>query len=235
MTNGFFLVDKPSGMTSHDVVARIRRLLNTHDSQRNTRVGHAGTLDPFATGLLIVGVGLGTKALARVTKFPKTYNADVTFGATSSTDDREGTLSPQPVLHPPSTADLTNTLQTLTGPLQQTPPVYSAIKIRGVPAYRRVRRGEFVTLAPREITVFAAELLGYAYPTAQIRWVVSSGTYIRSLARDLGETLGTGAYLSALRRTTTGPFRIEEATTLDTLAMEHLRPLEGLDRTDKPR
>lgn len=232
MPDGFFLVDKPSGMTSHDVVAAVRRLLKTRDSKIITRVGHAGTLDPLATGLLIVGVGAGTKALTRVLKLPKTYEADVTLGATSSTDDREGTLSPQVVLRPPSTTDLTNAVQKLTGPLQQTPPAYSAIKIRGVPAYRRVRRGESVTLAPREITVSAAELLAYTYPTAQIRWAVSSGTYIRSLARDLGEALGTGAYLSTLRRTTIGPFRVDEATVLSALSPSDLRPLSDLDRIE---
>ncbi|TSC64403.1 MAG: tRNA pseudouridine55 synthase [Parcubacteria group bacterium Gr01-1014_106] len=231
--DGFFLVDKPEGMTSHDVVARIRRLLKT-------RVGHAGTLDPMATGLLLIGVGNGTKALGTLTKLPKTYEAEVTLGATSDTDDREGRIQAtenrnQRTGEQPTRGSVESALQRMTGTVQQTPPTYSAIKIRGVPAYRRMRRGESVTLSPREITVYTAELLSYAYPVARMRWVVSSGTYVRSLARDLGEKLGTGAYLSALRRTTIGSFRVEEATPLSILAVKDLHPLETLDKIHDSR
>lgn len=257
--DGFFLIDKPAGITSHDVVASVRSRLqetwNNEQRTRNTResgvpssgfrvprVGHAGTLDPLATGLLIVGVGRATKKLRNLLTLPKTYEAELTLGATSTTDDGEGRLSAVGNGHPPTRdgapsgnqgqmaigamtptrTNLQRALQHFTGIIEQLPPRYSAVKVQGVPAYRRVRRGETVTLRPRLVTIHNTELLSYTYPILHIRWVVSSGTYIRSLARDLGARLGTGAYLSALRRSSIGPFSVSDADTLDTLTTQKL-------------
>ncbi len=222
LVDGFLLIDKPAGVTSHDVVATIRRRLQTRDSRPKTRVGHAGTLDPMATGLLIVGVGPATKRLGDFLKLSKTYEAEITLGATSDTDDAEGVIrempnSPCPM---PKRDTVTHVLHALTGTLEQVPPAYSAVKIRGIAAYRRARRGEPVTLKPRRVTVSRMELLAYRFPTLRVRWTVSAGTYIRSLARDLGQALGTGAYLSALRRTAIGPHRVADALPLATLSRE---------------
>ena len=235
--DGFFLIDKPAGMTSHDVVASVRRLLQQSappppERRARLRVGHAGTLDPFATGLLIIGVGNTTKVLAGVAKLPKTYEAELTLGATSTTDDREGEIRPSSVTRVPSTADVRRALETLTGTLLQVPPAYSAVKIRGVPAYRRARRGESVALPARPVTVFEAHLLLFAYPHVRIRWAVSSGTYARALTRDLGERLGVGAYLKRLRRTAIGPWLVGHAVRLDQLSVGALRPSAALDRAD---
>ncbi len=213
--DGFLLIDKPAGLTSHDVVAAIRRQLATLPSHLSTRVGHAGTLDPMATGLLIVGIGTATKRLGTLTKLPKTYEAEITLGATSSTDDAEGTLHEWRKEHGewriPTHARVRSVLASLTDTLEQVPPAYSAVKVRGVPAYRRARRGERVVLPPRRVTIHAARLRSYRYPRLRVRWTVSSGTYIRALARDLGVALRTGAYLSALRRTTIGAFHVRDA------------------------
>ncbi|MDP3685373.1 MAG: tRNA pseudouridine(55) synthase TruB [bacterium] len=234
--DGFFLIDKPPGITSHDVVAAVRHRLESQVSKLKTRVGHAGTLDPLATGLLIVGVGTATKKLGTLLKLPKTYEAGLIFGATSTTDDAEGKIQATGsreqrtgTMHP-TRQDIERALQQLTGEIEQVPPAYSAVKVRGVPAYRRARRGECVALPARPVTVFEAQLLSFSYPHARIRWTVSSGTYIRSLARDLGEILGTGAYLSALRRTAIGPLAVSAARALDTVTLENLQPLDNLLR-----
>lgn len=222
--DGFLFLDKPAGVTSHDVVDTIRRRLGAR------RVGHAGTLDPAATGLLILGVGRATRELRRLLALPKTYEAEVTLGATSSTDDREGTIVRAPPSAPrvPTKNTVERALQHLTGGLEQTPPLYSAVKIRGVPAHRRARRGERIELRPRHVTVYSAELLDYHYPILRVRWKVSSGTYIRALARDLGTVLGAGAYLSALQRTAVGPFHITEALPLSETDPAALRLPENI-------
>lgn len=233
--DGFFLVDKPPGMTSHDVVVKVRKLLASSSQRPAPKVGHAGTLDPLATGLLIVGVGTATKKLGTLLKLPKTYEAELTLGATSTTDDAEGSISKDNRRQAAGNRGLTwrdveRALRQLTGEIEQVPPVYSAVKIRGVPAYRRARRGETVSLPPRRVTVHAAELLSFAYPHASVRWTVSSGTYIRSLARDLGKALGTGGHLSALRRTAIGPLTVSAACALDMVTPKNLQPLDNLLR-----
>ena len=230
---GFLFVDKPAGITSHDVVDQVRRLLRTYVRTRSIpKVGHAGTLDPLATGLLIIGVGGATKMLQRLLKLPKTYEAEVTLGATSTTDDAEGPLTETPAFkfQRPKHGELERVLRRLTGEIEQVPPAYSAVKLHGVRAHRRARRGERVSLTPRRVTIKEAVLLSYEFPRTSVRWTVSSGTYIRALARDLGVQLGTGAYLSALRRTSIGPFRLSDAVPLAQLTAKKLP--DALHRTE---
>jgi tRNA pseudouridine55 synthase len=185
---GLLVVDKQPGMTSHDVVARARRALSVR------KVGHAGTLDPMATGVLVLGVGAATRLLGHLAGHDKSYAATVRFGQTTVTDDREGD-----VLTTTSAADVTDdalraALAAQTGPLQQVPSSVSAVKVGGVRSYDRVRAGEEVVLAPRSVTVHALDV------------TCSTGTYIRAIARDAGATLGVGGHLTALRRTRSGPF-----------------------------
>lgn len=221
--DGFLLIDKPPGMTSHDVVATVRR------RWRVRKAGHAGTLDPLATGLLIVGVGSSTRSLRMLARLPKTYEAEITLGATSETDDAEGTIrtpDDRQQTAEPTVSDVERALKEFVGTMEQVPPAYSAVKVRGVPAYRRARRGERVTLQPRQVTVYEADVLAYRYPLLHVCWTVSAGTYVRALARDLGQALGTGAYLSALRRTAIGHFLVTEAHALSSITPAALVPRE---------
>jgi tRNA pseudouridine55 synthase len=214
-------VDKPAGPTSHDVVARVRKALRTR------AVGHTGTLDPFATGLLVVLVGRATRLARFVEQQPKTYAATIRLGTCTTTDDLTGEVIAAPRdrrLRPPELAEIATTLQRLAGPGRQRPPAFSAKHVGGERSYAKARRGEAVPLAEIEIVVHAVELLGYAYPDLQIRTVVSPGTYVRALARDLGEQLGSGAHLVALRREAIGPLRVEEAIALERVGPEALRP-----------
>jgi tRNA pseudouridine55 synthase len=211
--DGILVVDKPIGPTSHDVVGLVRRLAATK------RVGHGGTLDPFASGVLPVFLGRGT----RVTEFHladrKAYRATVCFGASSTTDDLEGELTPAEI-PAPSRDDVVVTLPGMTGAQLQRPPAYSAIKVGGRRAYALARAGATVTLAEREVTIHDLALVSWDggepdRPIAVIDVVCSAGTYIRALARDLGERLGNAAYLGALRRTAAGPFTEAHAIDLD--------------------
>jgi tRNA pseudouridine55 synthase len=211
---GLLLVDKPGGMTSHDVVARARRVLSVR------KVGHAGTLDPMATGLLILGVGAATRLLGHVAGHDKTYEATIRFGQSTVTDDREGE-----VLATTSTGQLDDdvirqALAAQTGPLQQVPSSVSAVKVDGRRSYDRVRAGEAVELAPRSVTVHALEVHRFARPTPDLVDVdvtvsCTAGTYIRAIARDAGAALGVGGHLTALRRTASGPFRLDRAATVE--------------------
>lgn len=208
MEPGFLLIDKPAGMTSHDVVDVVRRQTGER------RVGHAGTLDPFATGLLIVGVGRqATKRLSEFLKMDKEYEAVVRFGTTSDTDDRTGVI-----FLPPSEGrggiergDVDLALKKFTGPIQQLPPIYSAKKVAGRKMYELARAGKDVPRKPTTVTIHALDVLGYDWPLLRLRVRCSSGTYIRALARDLGEALGVGGLLEELRRTAIGPYRVEDA------------------------
>lgn len=215
---GLVVVDKPLGWTSHDVVARMRRLAGTR------KVGHAGTLDPAASGILVVGVEKATKLLTWVTGTSKTYHTTIRLGAATITDDAEGEVIER--ADPAALADVTDEhiarqVAALTGTIQQVPSAVSAIKVDGRRSYARVRGGEHVELAAREITVdeFTVEGVqrreGYVDVTATVS--CSSGTYIRALARDLGAALGVGGHLTALRRTRVGSFTLEHAHTLDEL------------------
>lgn len=210
--DGIFNINKPRDMTSHDVVARIRKLL------KQRRVGHAGTLDPAADGVLPICVGQGTRVAEYLSESGKAYCARVTFGVVTDTYDADGTI-----LRTTNPADLTlveieAAIQHFLGPQLQLPPRYSAIKLQGQPSYKRVRSGEEVTLEPRPITIYQLHVLDWQMPHLTVAVECSKGTYIRSLAFDLGERLGYGAHLSALTRTRSGPFSLDESITLEQLA-----------------
>jgi len=209
------IVDKPSGWTSHDVVGRVRRLAGTR------KVGHAGTLDPMATGVLVIGVGRATRLLGHLQLADKEYVATVRLGQSTITDDAEGDVaSTTPAGHLDAEA-IAAAMAPLTGSIEQVPSSVSAIKVEGKRSYARVRAGEDVDLPARPVTVEAFEL-GEIRPLddvvdADVRVVCSSGTYVRGLARDLGESLGVGGHLTMLRRTRVGPFDLASAHTLDEL------------------
>jgi tRNA pseudouridine55 synthase len=212
------LVDKPAGPTSHDLVARARRALGTR------AVGHAGTLDPFATGLLVLLVGKATRLARFVGDQPKTYLATAVLGARTDTDDGTGRPLPGgPAPVPADRASVARALAAFAGTSAQRPPAYSAKKLAGVRSYRRARRGEPVDLAPVAVTVHRVELVAWAPPRATFRATVSAGTYLRALARDLGEALGCGAYLEALRREAIGGLRVEEAVGPEGIGPEVVR------------
>jgi len=221
VSDGLVVLDKPAGWTSHDVVARARRILRTR------KIGHAGTLDPMATGVLLLGVGRATKLLGHLALTSKEYEAVIRLGVTTVTDDAEGeVLEERPVEAP---ADkLAAAMTALTGEIDQVPSSVSAVKIDGKRAYARVRSGEDVVLPARRVTVSAFDLrerrdraTGVADPAGTdlaVRVACSSGTYVRALARDLGAALGCGGHLTALRRTRVGPFTLADALALDAFA-----------------
>ena len=208
-------MDKPAGMTSHDVVSRIRREFGTR------KVGHAGTLDPMATGVLILGIERGTKFLAHMVTATKAYNATISLGASTTTDDFEGEIISQTSAAHITDAEILSAIANLTGDIMQKPAKVSAIKIDGKRAYQRVRDGEDVDIPARPVTVNRFEVLESRQSPREVDVVVecSSGTYIRSLARDLGEALGVGGHLTALRRTEVGPFSLDDASPLDSMEL----------------
>lgn len=217
--NGLIAVDKPVGITSHDVVARVRRALNER------RVGHAGTLDPLASGVMVVGVGQATRLLGLLTLDTKSYVAEITFGSETATDDAEGEVV-RCAPCPPELADRATAeraLAAMTGPQMQVPPAYSAISVNGVRSYKRARAGEDVELAARPIEVFAADLIAITsqgdVPTWVVAFTVSKGAYVRALARDLGRALGSAAHLTALRRTASGSVSLGSCVALDDLSV----------------
>jgi len=207
------LIDKPAGITSHDVVDAIRRIYKTR------RVGHAGTLDPFATGLLIVGVGKMTKKLQEYVGLDKTYIATARLGATSDTYDLTGQLQTSGDAGPRTQDKVLEALMSFKGGYAQKAPAFSAKKVKGQKLYEMARRGEDVeALRPvKQVDISEIKLLDYQWPDVTFEVTCSSGTYIRSLAHDLGEKLGCGAYLTELRRTRIGEHRIEDARKLDEL------------------
>jgi tRNA pseudouridine55 synthase len=221
--DGLVIVDKPGGLTSHDVVARIRRLAGTR------RVGHAGTLDPMATGVLVVGVEKATRLLGYLTLTQKQYDATIRLGQSTSTDDAEGELTktarakdvPPALL---SQDEINKAIAELTGEIQQVPPAVSAIKVDGQRAYKLTRAGAAPELKPRPVTVYEFTVTdirpagGGDLKDVDATVRCSSGTYIRALARDLGDKLGTGGHLTALRRTRVGGYGLDAARTLDQLA-----------------
>jgi tRNA pseudouridine55 synthase len=218
---GILLVDKPAGPTSHDVVAAVRRALGTR------RVGHFGTLDPFATGLLVCGVGPATRLASHAGAHVKTYAATFRLGWTSSTDDVEGDLTPVAGATPPGRAAVEGALDGWIGAVEQTPPVFSAKHVAGERAHVRARRGEPVALQPIAVEIRSIEIERYGWPELDVRVECGPGTYVRALARDLGEALGTGGYCHALRRLRSGPFSVGAAVAWDDLrstAAGRLRP-----------
>ncbi|RWZ79484.1 MAG: tRNA pseudouridine(55) synthase TruB [Candidatus Chaera renei] len=210
---GMILLDKPAGITSFGAVARVRRQLS-YAAGKKVKVGHTGTLDPFASGLLILLAGQSCRRAGEFLKLDKTYLAALKLGAVSSTGDPEGEITPVAAAVPPAEA-VAKTLRAFMGEITQTPPVYSAIKISGQRAYRLARRGQTPVMPPRRVKVYSLELVSYDYPVLNLLAHVSSGTYVRSLAADIGQALGTGAYLLNLRRLSVNGWRVEDAGGLD--------------------
>ena len=238
--DGLLPVDKPVGPTSHDVVAWCRRALSTR------RVGHTGTLDPFASGLLLLCVGRATRLAEYITELDKTYEAVVHLGVSTDTHDRQGTVVAESDLWRSITEDqVEGALSGLRGAIEQVPPQFSAKKVDGEAMHRRARRGEYVELLPVSVTVHELMLTSFDLPELGLTVRCSSGTYVRALARDLGEALGVGAHLTALRRTAVGEFtadralpgadlqsgvppeRVEEFWILPADALEHLEAVDG--------
>ncbi len=219
--SGILLVDKPGGMTSHDVVSRTRKALGTR------KVGHAGTLDPMATGLLLLGVGSATRLLTYVVGLGKEYTATIRLGAATDTDDAEGEIVSTADASGVTRATLDAAVEALTGELSQVPSSYSAVKVDGRRSYDRARAGEEVVLEPRTVTVSRFDVLAERRDaqTVDLDVVVecTSGTYIRALARDLGAALGVGGHLTALRREAIGGFRVPDAVALDDIDEAALR------------
>ncbi len=216
--SGLVVVDKPAGMTSHDVVARVRRLAGTR------KVGHAGTLDPMATGVLVLGVNRATRLLGHLMLTEKEYAATVRLGIRTTTDDAEGEVVATTPTEGLTEDDVRAAFAAQVGEIEQIPSAVSAIKVDGKRAYRRVREGEDVELPARLVTVHELDVsavrLSAEVGEADIRVRCSSGTYIRAIARDVGAALGVGGHLTALRRTAVGPFALTQARTLDALAGE---------------
>lgn len=212
--HGFIVIDKPAGITSHDVVARVRRILKCK------KVGHTGTLDPFATGVLPVALGEGTKGIPFLDEGVKEYRAVMRLGATTDTDDREGAVTGECALDGIGDAQILEAAVSFTGIIAQIPPMYSALKQNGVPLYKLARKGEEVERPPRQVTIFSLTVDLIDLPHVAFSVSCSRGTYVRSLARDMGERLGCGAHLTELRRTRSGLFTLEHARTLEQVADE---------------
>ncbi|WP_026412011.1 tRNA pseudouridine(55) synthase TruB [Actinomadura oligospora] len=215
-TSGLVIVDKPADWTSHDVVGKMRRLARTR------RVGHAGTLDPMATGVLVVGVEKATRLLGHLALTEKQYDATIRLGQTTNTDDAEGEITASASTGHVTDAMVIEGIAALTGPISQVPPQVSAIKVNGERAYKMARKGEEVELKARPVTVHAFEVTGIRregdFVDVDASVTCSSGTYIRALARDLGAGLGCGGHLTFLRRTRVGPYDLSMARTIDQLA-----------------
>lgn len=205
-------------MTSFGVVARVRRVLS-QAAGKKVKVGHTGTLDPFATGLMILVVGKECKNAGTYSKLDKIYEATIRLGQTSTTGDPEGDIQTISAVAPSREA-VEEILKGFVGEITQVPPIFSAIKVDGQRAYKLAHKGETVEMPPRRVTVYSLDLQDYTYPELRIRAHVSSGTYIRTLAEDIGRALGTGAYCAELRRTTIAEWEIEAATTLQALGVD---------------
>ena len=227
MLDGILLIDKPTNMTSFGVVARIRRVMSDLNRERSLaqgqslaqipkriKVGHAGTLDPFASGLLIVLVGKVTKCADSLLKLDKTYEATICLGQRSTTGDPEGEITATPQVVPPTSEEVMRVCAGFTGVIKQRVPQFSAIKIKGRRAYELARKGIEIEMPTREVEVYELKVLDYHWPELKIHCKVSSGTYIRALGEDIGEALGVGGYLTTLRRTEVGEYNIAQAYSL---------------------
>ncbi len=214
--SGFLLLDKPSGPTSHDMVYRLRRITKIK------KIGHAGTLDPLASGLLIMAISrAATKQINTLAKQTKVYEAIFEFGGTSDTDDRLGEIKKTANCHLISIVDLQSALKTFLGEQKQIPPMFSAKKIQGKKLYELARQGQIIERQPSIITIEKIDLLDYKWPQAKLTITCSAGTYIRSIARDLGQQLGCGAYLAELRRTAIGDYLVNKAINPEELTAEN--------------
>lgn len=217
MIDGTILIDKPAGMTSFGVVARVRRVMSARAGKK-VKVGHTGTLDPFATGLMILVLGTECKRAGTYTKLDKVYEATFSLGFESSTGDTEGELT-EVSSRKPSLDDVQSALKRFVGDIPQRPPIFSAIKIDGQRAYKLARDGKEIEMPARTVRIYELELLEYRYPELRVRAHVSSGTYIRSLAVDIGHVLGVGAYCQQLRRTEIAEWSVDDAFTLEQLGV----------------
>lgn len=244
--NGVLLVDKPTGWTSFDAVAKVRGIIRTANRQAMTegevaglkgpatslpkrvKVGHTGTLDPLATGLLVLLVGNYTKRAPELTKLDKTYQVIIKLGETSTTGDEEGAKTAVSNLRP-TQEQLLKAVSRFIGDIMQTPPAFSAMKVGGVRAYKLARQGQKVALAARPVRINSLNVTRYQYPFIELTADVSSGTYIRSLVEDIGDTLGTGAYMTGLRRTRVGQFNLADAIPANTLSYAQIsQAIQGL-------
>ncbi|MSQ95915.1 MAG: tRNA pseudouridine(55) synthase TruB [Gemmataceae bacterium] len=220
--DGLLVIDKPRGMTSRDAVDRAQTWF-----PRNTRIGHTGTLDPLATGVLVLCIGTATRLTEYVQQMPKVYRAGITLGATSDTDDADGAITPKPDAMIPDRDRIEQELAAFLGKIEQVPPAYSAAKVQGRRAYALARKGKEFDLQPRQVTIHRIDVLHYESPHLEILVRCGKGTYIRSLARDLGKQLQCGGYIASLRRHSVGWFTATDAVHIDseaTLAREHLLP-----------
>ena len=209
--NGLLVIDKPGGMTSRDVVNRVQKWF-----PRKTKIGHTGTLDPLATGVLVVCVGAATRLADYVQAMGKSDASRCRFGASSTTDDADGEVIETPDAMPPSHEELQTALASFVGRIEQLPPAFSALKLGGQRAHDLARAGKEVPLAPRTVRIEAIRLVKYEWPFADVEVDCGKGTYIRSIARDVGEKLGVGGIVQTLRRTRVGPFLAEQGLDLDT-------------------
>jgi tRNA pseudouridine55 synthase len=213
---GLLNVDKPAGITSRDVVNRVQRLVRPH------KVGHAGTLDPLATGVLVIAIGPATRLIEYVQRMPKSYQGTFLLGRTSDTEDVEGNVVELPHAPVPSRDDILAAIPRFLGTIEQRPPAFSALKVAGQAAYKLARRGEAVELAARPVEIISIDLVRYEYPELELRVRCGSGTYIRSLGRDLAESVGTGTVMSKLRRLAVGSFTVETAIHCEQLSGESI-------------
>lgn len=213
--NGLLLVDKPIGWSSFDVVAKVRGIVKSYTGLK-TKVGHSGTLDPLATGLLIIAIGSYTKKLPELIKENKSYEVTMCLGKTSTTGDSEGEIV-QRTSNRPDLEQLTKAINKFKGEIEQTPPKYSALKINGQRAYNLARAGSDFNIKARKITINSIKLISYQYPLVKLNTDVSSGTYIRTLVEDIGNELGCGAYTKKLRRTKIGVYKTKNAVSIDDL------------------
>lgn len=212
---GVINLDKPAGLSSARVVARVKRLL-----PRGVKIGHAGTLDPFATGVLLLLVGKATRSCEKLMGERKGYEAVVRLGARSATDDPEGPVEELPDVRPVGEEEVRRAVGGFVGQIQQRPPVFSAMKVGGQRAYKLARAGETPEMRARTVTVYDARVVEYTWPSVRLRVECGRGTYIRAIARDLGELLGVGGYLTELRRTFVGRFHVSEGVSLERIEAE---------------
>ena len=215
--SGILLVDKNRGPTSHDVVASLRRLLGIR------RIGHSGTLDPMASGLMVMCVGNFTRLNPWLTRADKTYEATIRLGATSDTDDEEGDIADIAGVIPPDQDKVEHVNNLFKGEIQQVPPAFSAIKVGGVRSHKLAREGKKADLSPRQVRIMELDIREYTFPFLKVRIHCSKGTYIRALARDIGRELGCGGYLARLRRTAIGSMDVESALSLEQVEFHHGR------------
>jgi len=217
--NGILVIDKPKEWTSFDVVAKLRNKLGVK------KIGHTGTLDPMATGVLVLCLGSATKKVQEMTGYDKEYIAEITFGATTVTDDAESEIIFSPNAEKKSRDEVEAALKKFEGEIEQVPPQFSAKKVNGKRAYAMARKGQEVKLEPVKVKVYEIEILDFQWPVIRLRVLSGKGFYVRSLARDLGKMLGVGGYLSALQRTKVGPYTLKQATTIEEASADSVLPI----------